>query len=141
MLATIRRRIFCLPVCYPKEGPCTMQLDTMEILCVFKNNAITHVGTAARFVDLYAEKLARSRFTTGMACDRPFRSRFSIFFLDPVANVELLRRLCFALHAYHVALPTSTSEFRPKCNLPNVIKTYLLSFNCKIQPRCSNFIT
>jgi hypothetical protein len=66
---------------------------------------------------------------------------FSIFFLDPVANVELLRRLYFALHAYHAALPTPTSEFPPKRNIPEVIKTDLLSFNCKIQPRCSNFIT
>ena len=70
-----------------------------------------------------------------------FDQDFSIFSHDPVANVELLRRLYFALHVYHVALPTSTSEFPPKRNLPNVIKTYLLSFNCKIQPKCSNFIT
>ena len=52
-----------------------------------------------------------------------FDQSFSIFFLGPVENVELLCRLYVALHANHAALPTSTSEFPPERNLPNVIKS------------------
>jgi hypothetical protein len=48
---------------------------------------------------------------------------FPIFFLVSFANVELLRRLYVTLHAYQAAPLTSTSEFPPKRNLPNVIKT------------------
>ena len=107
MLATTRRRIFCLPVCCPKEGLCSIELDTMEILCVFKNKAIARVGTAARFADLYAGQLARSQFTTGRAHDRPFRSRF--FHIFPrscgkcwVATQAVLYTACISCSPPHI---------------------------------------
>ena len=53
-----------------------MELDTVEILCVFKNKSIARVGTAAIFANLYAGQLARSQYTTGKACDQQFRSKF-----------------------------------------------------------------
>jgi hypothetical protein len=37
-------------------------------------------------------------------------------------SIFLLVWLYGTLHAYHAALLTSTSEFRPKRNIPNVIK-------------------
>ena len=141
MLATTRRRIFCVPVCYPKEGVCSMELDTMEILCVLKNKAIARVGTAARFADLCAVQLARSQFTTERACDRPFRSRFFHVFARScdqywVATQAVLCTACLSCSPPHINFRISARN-----NLPKVIKTYLLSFNCKIQPRCSNCIT
>jgi hypothetical protein len=41
--------------------------------------------------------LARSQFASGRSCDRPTRSRFSVVFLGPRANAELVPK-------FHVTL-------------------------------------
>jgi hypothetical protein len=40
----------------------------------------------------------------GRSCDRPTRSRFSVVFLGPRANAELVPKFHVALHASHAAL-------------------------------------
>jgi hypothetical protein len=47
------------------------------------------------------------QFASGRYCDPPTRSRFSVVFLDPRANAELVPRLHVALHASHAAPPAS----------------------------------
>jgi hypothetical protein len=49
-----------------------------------------------------------------MSCDRPTRSSFSVVFLGPRANAELVPKFHVALHASHAALPMLTPKFRPK---------------------------
>jgi hypothetical protein len=39
-----------------------------------------------------------------MSCDRPTRSRFSVVFLGPRANADLVLKFHVALHASHAAL-------------------------------------
>jgi hypothetical protein len=41
---------------------------------------------------------------------RPTRSRFSVVFLSPRANAELVRKFHVALHASHAALPMVALE-------------------------------
>jgi hypothetical protein len=47
--------------------------------------------------------LARSQFASGSSCDRPTRSRFSVGFLHPRANAELVFKFHIALHASYAA--------------------------------------
>jgi hypothetical protein len=61
---------------------------------------------------------ARSQFISGSSCDRPTRSRFSVVFLCPRANAELVPKFHVALHASRAALPMVTSKFRPNVALP-----------------------
>jgi hypothetical protein len=48
--------------------------------------------------------LARSQFASAMYCNRPNRLRFSVVFLGPRANAELVLKFHFALHASHAVL-------------------------------------
>jgi hypothetical protein len=45
------------------------------------------------------------RFAFGRSCDRPTRSRFSVVFLGPRANAELVPKFHVALRASNAALP------------------------------------
>jgi len=63
-----------------------------------------------------------------------FDQGFSMLLLDPVANVELLRRLYFALHAYRIAFPTSTSEFPPEATFPTLLKLIYCLSTAKFSP-------
>jgi hypothetical protein len=71
-------------------------------------------------VYLNAGLLARSQYAFGKSCDRPTRSRFSVVFLGPRADAELVPKFHVALHASHAALPMLTSKFRPKV-APHII--------------------
>jgi hypothetical protein len=55
--------------------------------------------------------LARSQFASGRSCDRPTRSRFSVVFLGPRANAELVPKFHVALYASNAALPMVISKF------------------------------
>jgi hypothetical protein len=56
-----------------------------------------------RVLMLNAGLLATSQFATG----RSTRSRFSVVFLGPRANAELVPKFHVALHTSHAALPTA----------------------------------
>jgi hypothetical protein len=62
------------------------------------------IGTSVRVRVFNAGLLARSQFASERSCDLPSRSRFSVVFLGPRANAELVP----ALHASHAALPMVT---------------------------------
>jgi hypothetical protein len=73
----------------------------------------SQIGTNGRARVFNAGLLARSQFASGRSCDRPTRSRFSVVFLEPRANAELVPKFHVALHASHAALPIVPSKFRP----------------------------
>jgi hypothetical protein len=54
------------------------------------------------------------------------RSRFSVVFLDPTANAELVPTLHVALHTSHAALPMVTSKFCPNIALPTLAPILLM---------------
>jgi hypothetical protein len=70
-----------------------------------------HIGTSVRALVFNAGMLARSQFASGRSCDRPTRSRFSVGFLGPRANAELVPKFHVALHASHAAVPMETKYF------------------------------
>jgi hypothetical protein len=63
--------------------------------------------------DLTKLVMARSQFASGKSCDRPTRSRFSVVFLDPRANAELVPKFHIVLHASHAALPVVPLKILP----------------------------
>jgi hypothetical protein len=64
---------------------------------VYLNKATAQPGTDARVRVFSAGLLARSQFASGRSCDRPTRSRFSVGFLGPRANAELVPKFHAAL--------------------------------------------
>jgi hypothetical protein len=88
--------------------------------------------------------LARSQFASGRFCDRPTRSKFSVVFLGPRANAELVPKFHVILHASHAALSMITLKISPYINVTyglsdnTVIKALLLLWdgdNSEIQER------
>jgi hypothetical protein len=73
------------------------------------------LGTKVIVRGFNAGLLARSQFASWRSCDRPTRSRFSVVFLSPRANAELIPKFHFTLHASHAALPIVTLKISP-CN-------------------------
>jgi hypothetical protein len=65
---------------------------------------LQRVGTNVRVRGFNAGLLARNKFAFGRSCDLPTRSRFSMVFLGPRANAELVPKFHVALHASHAAL-------------------------------------
>jgi hypothetical protein len=77
------------------------------------NKATAQIGTNVRASGVNAGLLARSQFASGRSCDQPTRLTFSVVFLRPRANAELVPKFHVALHASHAALPMVTLKFRP----------------------------
>jgi hypothetical protein len=71
------------------------------------------LGTNVRVRGFKAGLLARSQFASGRSCNRPTQSRFSVVFLGPRANAELIPKFHVAVHTCHATLPIITSKFRP----------------------------
>jgi hypothetical protein len=69
-----------------------------------KKNTTAQIGTNVWVRGFNAGLLARSQFAFGRSCDQPIRSRFSMLFLGPRANAELVPKFHDALHASHEAL-------------------------------------
>jgi hypothetical protein len=67
--------------------------------------------------DLMPDCWLEVKFASGRSCDRPTRSGFSVVFLGPRANAELVRKFHVALHASRAALPMVTFKFRPNVAL------------------------
>jgi hypothetical protein len=82
-----------------------------------KRNTTSQIGTNVRARGVKAELLASSQFASGMSCDRPTRSRFSVVFLGPRANSELVPKFHVALHASHAALLMVTLKISPYTNV------------------------
>jgi hypothetical protein len=54
------------------------------------------------------------------------RSRFSVVFLGPRANAELVPKFHVALHASHLALPMVKSKFRPIVALQMLVQNFTI---------------
>jgi hypothetical protein len=74
----------------------------------WEKKAAAQIGINVRARVLNDGLLARSQFASGRSCDRPTRSRFSVVFLGPRANAELLPKFHVALHASNAAFPMVT---------------------------------
>jgi hypothetical protein len=97
--------VLCLSKLYTDKNVCknNLQMFSKEGK---KREKRAQIGTNARARVFKARLLARSQFVSGRCCDRP--TRFSVVFLGPRANSELVSKFHFALHASHAALPTIT---------------------------------
>jgi hypothetical protein len=82
-----------------------------------KKNTTAHIGANVRARGFNAGLLARSQFAPGRSCDRSTRSRFSLVFLGPRANAELVTKFHVSLHASHAALPMVTLTISPYTNV------------------------
>jgi hypothetical protein len=71
------------------------------------------MGTSVRARVFTAGLLARSQLASGRSCDRSIRIRFSVVFLGPRANAELVSKFHTAQHASHSALPMLTLKISP----------------------------
>jgi hypothetical protein len=78
-----------------------------------KKKITAQIGTNVRARVFNAGQLARSQFASGRSCDQPTRSRFSVVFLGPGANAELVSKFHVKLHASHAALPMVTPKISP----------------------------
>jgi hypothetical protein len=71
---------------------------------MFFNKATAEIGTNVRVRVFNVGLLARSQFASVRSCDRPTRSMFSMVFLGPRANAELISKFHVALHDSHATL-------------------------------------
>jgi hypothetical protein len=82
-----------------------------------EKNTTAQIGTNVWACGFNAGLQARSQFASGRSCDQPTQSRFSVIFLGPRANAELLPKFHVALHASHAALPLVTLKISPYANV------------------------
>jgi hypothetical protein len=82
-----------------------------------KKNTTAQIGTNVWARGFNAGLLARSQCASGRYCDRPTRPRFSMVFLGPRANAELVSKFHIALHASHAVLPMVTLKLSPYTNV------------------------
>jgi hypothetical protein len=80
-------------------------------------NTTAQIGTNVRVRGYKAGLLDRSQFALGKSCDRPIRSRFSVVFLGPRADAELVPKFKVALYASHAALPMVTLKISSCTNV------------------------
>jgi hypothetical protein len=80
-----------------------MQIKTSvkQTVNVFYNKANSQIEINVRARLFNAGLLARIQFACGRSCDRPPSPRFSVVFLGPRANAELIPKFHVALHASH----------------------------------------
>jgi hypothetical protein len=93
---------------------CKLYTDTIFVKttckCFQRKEKKAQIGTSVGTRVFNARLLARSQFASGRSCDQPIRSRFSVVFLGPRANAELVPKFHVALHASHAALPMVTPK-------------------------------
>jgi hypothetical protein len=104
--------VCCSSKLYANKNVCKTKLVN-----VFDNKAAALTGTDVRARAFNAGLLVRSQFASGRSFDWPTRLRFSVVFLGPRANAELVPKFDVALHASYAALPRVTLKFRPNVAL------------------------
>jgi hypothetical protein len=75
---------------------------------MFFSKEIAQIETNVRARVFNAGLLARSQFASERSYDLLTRSRFSVVFLGPRANAELVPKFHVALHASHTVLTIIT---------------------------------
>jgi hypothetical protein len=74
------------------------------VWCLSKSYALKNI-----YKKQHVEKKEKEKvFASGRSCDRTTRSRFSVVFLGPRANTELVPKFHVSLQASHAALPMVT---------------------------------
>jgi hypothetical protein len=109
-LSHVLYTVWCLSKSYAHNNNCKKQLDE-------KRNTTAQIGANVRVRRFNAGLLARSQFASGRSCDRTTRQRFSVVFLSPRANAELVPKYQVALHAFYAALPMVTLKTSPYTNI------------------------
>jgi hypothetical protein len=97
--------VWCLSKSYSHKNNCKKQLVGGGGKGKKSNGT---VGTNVRSRIFNAGLLARNQFASRRSCDWPTRLRFSMVFLGPRANAELVSKFHVAMHALHAALPMVT---------------------------------
>jgi hypothetical protein len=82
-----------------------------------QKNTTAQIGTNVWACVFNAGLLARSQLASGRSCNQSTRSRFSVVFLDPRENAELVPKFHVALHASHAALPMVILKMSPYTNV------------------------
>jgi hypothetical protein len=77
---------------------------------------------------------ARSQFASGRSCVRPPRLRFSVVFLDPTENAELVPKFHVALHASHAALQILTYQHFA-LRYPSSLRIKIRCNTARLKPR------
>jgi hypothetical protein len=106
-------RVWCLSNSYTHINNCKN-----KITCCGKKRKkkqkrkiqLQRVGTNISVRGINAGLLARTQFAFRRSCDRPTQSKFSVVFLRPRANAQLVPKFHVALHASYAALPMVALE-------------------------------
>jgi hypothetical protein len=114
--------VWCLSKSYAHNNNCKKNL--WEKKEGKEKKATAQIGTNVTAHEFNAGLLARSQFASGRSCDQPTRSRFSVVFLGPRENAELVPKFQVALHASHAALPMVTLKISPYINVTDERITY-----------------
>jgi hypothetical protein len=75
---------------------------------MFFNKAAAQIETNVRARVFNAGQLAISQFASGRSCGLPTRSSFSVVFLGPRTNAELVPKFHLTLYASYAALSMVT---------------------------------
>jgi hypothetical protein len=105
--------VWCLSKSYAHNNNLKKKLVKKEK----KKKTTAQIGTNVRARGFNAGLLARNQFASGRSCDRPTRLRFSVVFLGPRENAELVPKFHVAQHASHAALPMVTLTISPYTNV------------------------
>jgi hypothetical protein len=103
--------VWCLSKLYAHKNNCKKTCEEK------RKEKTAQIGTNVRARIFKAGLLARSQFASRRSCDQRTRSRFSVVFLGPRANAELVPKFHVALNALHAALPMVTLNISPYTNL------------------------
>jgi hypothetical protein len=116
-LLQVLYNVWCLSKSYEHNNNCKKKTCQKNKKKKQKKNRTAQIRTKVRARGFNARLLARSHFASGRSCDRPTRSRFSVVFLGPRANAELVPKFHGALHASHAALPMVTLKISSYTNV------------------------
>jgi hypothetical protein len=107
----------CLSSLYAHENICKNELVGKKKKKNRKNIATAQIGTKVRACVFNVGLLARSRFASRRSFIRPTRSGFSVVFLGPRPNSELVPKFHIAVHALLAALPIVILKILPYKNV------------------------
>jgi hypothetical protein len=115
--------IWCLSKSYEHKNICKKKTWGKKE----EKKATAHKRIYVKALVFNAGLLARSQFASGRTCDRPTRSRFSVVFIGPRANAELVH---VALYASHAALSMVTLKISLCTNVTLTLGWTTLLMGC-----------
>jgi hypothetical protein len=85
------------------------------------------------FINLKSGLLLRIQHASGISCDQQIRSRFSVVFLIPVANVDFVLKFHVAPHASYSTFPKLTSEISAQTPIFQSYQSFVIIQLSKMQ--------